>query len=314
LEYNRDRVVIETKSEATKNALYEFNNNIGTDRYYIYPNGQVYFHHVSTVTNAFTFTGNSLWSYLCIWDPGWGITNPPDTAYWIRASATQNPYTAVAGAEKYLFAYWGPNTPPPDTNHTKASFMIVHSPANLHDGGQINFGFTTAGGPMMRWGWANASGDTIALGAGGTEVEDGMIQLGTQGSTVLPNLTTIATCDPIANAYIANPTPPLPASQNILTLANEAVVNQGATMQFSATDAGTWTCPSCAGSISAGGLYTAPATVTAKQTQGGYQLLPNNHVINTRIDSLPVNGNNTAWLNLVNTGQSPLSYHVVDLP
>jgi len=35
-----------------------------------------------------------------------------------------------------------------------------------------------------------------------------MIQLGAQNSTVLPNLTSNAAVAPLANAYIADPTPP----------------------------------------------------------------------------------------------------------
>ena len=81
------------------------------------------------------------------------------------------------------------------------------------------------------------------------------------------------------------------------------VVNQGATLTFTCISncgtGGTWSASgtdssgqptTAAGSIdSSTGVYTAPATVKAQQSYGGYQLLPNNHVFNTRIDSLPVN-------------------------
>ncbi|PYU24763.1 MAG: hypothetical protein DMG30_07670 [Acidobacteria bacterium] len=308
VEYNASRVVIETKSEPVGNAEAEFNNLIGTTRYYIYPNGQIYVHHVSTVTNAFTFTTGAIFSEVTLPEPGVTITNPPDSSGWIRASTTQNPYTSVASAEPYLFAYWT------GTTFTKASVLMVRSPNNLYDGTQILFTQPNGSGPFLRWGWQNGVGN-IVLGSGGTIVEDWLIQLGTQGSTVLPNLTTSAVCDPIAFAYIANPTPPLPTSQNILTLSNEAVVNQGKTMQFTATDAGSWTCPSCAGSInSATGLYTAPASVTAQQTQGGYQLLPNNHIFNTRIDSLPQHPMNSTWQSLINVGGGQPSFNVVGRP
>lgn len=42
----------------------------------------------------------------------------------------------------------------------------------------------------------------------------------------------------------------------------------------------------CFGSVTAGGLYTAPSTGTASQSLGGYQLLPNDHIFNTRVDGL----------------------------
>src|SRR5882757_3962868 len=74
------------------------------------------------------------------------------------------------------------------------------------------------------------------------------------------------------------------------------VANQGTTIQFTADSAGTWTCAgtnssggaaACAGSInSSTGLYTAPASVTANNSYAGFQLLPNNHVYNSRVDSL----------------------------
>lgn len=83
-------------------------------------------------------------------------------------------------------------------------------------------------------------------------------------------------------------------------------VNQGTTQQFTNTGgAGTWTCAgtdasgagiACRGSInSSTGLYTAPALVNAQQSYGGYQLLPINHIFNTRIDTLPLATNGTTY-------------------
>jgi hypothetical protein len=87
------------------------------------------------------------------------------------------------------------------------------------------------------------------------------------------------------------------------------VVNMGAQLQFTCTGGSCGTSPvftcagtdssgnatTCAGSITSGGLYTAPAIVTAQQTLGGFQLLPNNHIFNTRIDGLSLNANNGSW-------------------
>lgn len=307
LEYNPSRIVIETKSEATViTSLY--NNLIGTARYYIYPNGQVYVHFVSTVTNAVVLTGGAggLFSDITLEDPTQTGTNPPDTQGWIRASTTQNPYSAVIGAETYLFAYWGPSTSAPYATYTKASVLLVRSPNNTHDNKQIVHSWGSGvGHGVTRWGWDVGNGDTISLGAGGTETEDMLIQLGTQGSTVLPNITSSAVAGPIAAAYIANPTPPIPATQAILSL-SPAVVSQGATMTFTSTDPGTWSCAgtdssgagtACAGSIVAGtGIYTAPAAVTAQRSYGGFQLLPNNHVFNTRVDSLGIHATSVSWM------------------
>ena len=84
-----------------------------------------------------------------------------------------------------------------------------------------------------------------------------------------------------------------------LSLAQTAVISpvnppvyQGQTQTFACASGcgsgGVWSV-SGAGSInSSTGVYMAPATVTAQQTLGGYQLMPNNHIFNTRIDSLPL--------------------------
>jgi hypothetical protein len=43
-------------------------------------------------------------------------------------------------------------------------------------------------------------------------------------------------------------------------------------------------------------VYIAPATVIAQQLVGGYQLRPNNHIFNTRIDSLPLMSDSAAMI------------------
>jgi len=77
-------------------------------------------------------------------------------------------------------------------------------------------------------------------------------------------------------------------------------VNQGQTFTFTASVAGgggvMWSCPGCAGTIDANGTYHAPQLVKSQQSYGGYQLLPNNHILNTRIDSLPVSSNSAFWI------------------
>ena len=89
------------------------------------------------------------------------------------------------------------------------------------------------------------------------------------------------------------------------------VVNQGGTLNFSCTSncgtGGSWSCSGCAGSINSGtGVYTAPSSVMNKQSCGGYQCLPNNHIFNERIDSLSVNSNSANWI--AASGSSQVSY------
>ncbi len=94
--------------------------------------------------------------------------------------------------------------------------------------------------------------------------------------------------------------------QVVITPSTPPVVNQRATVKFSANVPVTWSCPGCAGSIDADGTYHAPQSVLAQQSYGGFQVLPNNHIFNTRIDSLPVNSNSVAWIG--GAGTVPLSY------
>jgi hypothetical protein len=84
------------------------------------------------------------------------------------------------------------------------------------------------------------------------------------------------------------------------------VVNQATTVKFTANTTVTWSCPGCAGTIDADGTYHAPQKVNSQQSYGGFQLLPNNHVFNTRIDSLPVNSNSTTWI--AGAGTVPVNY------
>src|SRR6266576_2572381 len=98
--------------------------------------------------------------------------------------------------------------------------------------------------------------------------------------------------------------PPATADPSIIPA--NPVVNQGGTINFTADLPGTWACAgtdssgagtACAGSINAStGVYTAPASVTAQRSYGGFQLLPNNHVFNTRIDSLGVHASSVSWM------------------
>lgn len=61
-------------------------------------------------------------------------------------------------------------------------------------------------------------------------------------------------------------------------------------MQFVADQSVTWSLSTdSTGTISAGGLYTAPQSFIAKNIWLGSQLLPNDHIYNTRIDSVPIN-------------------------
>lgn len=66
-------------------------------------------------------------------------------------------------------------------------------------------------------------------------------------------------------------------------------------IQFSSTDTVTWSLAAgSVGSITAGGLYTAPVSITGNNVVDGCMVLPNDHIYNTRIDNLPTDANSTA--------------------
>ena len=81
------------------------------------------------------------------------------------------------------------------------------------------------------------------------------------------------------------------------------VVQAGETIRFQASDTVVWSmAPGSQGSIDPDGTYHAPMRVQAKQSLGGCQLLPNNHIFNTRIDHLPVHAKSQLWMAAANTG------------
>jgi hypothetical protein len=82
-----------------------------------------------------------------------------------------------------------------------------------------------------------------------------------------------------------------------ITPSRPPAVVQGGTIKFSSNVPVTWSlAPGSAGSIDQTGTYRAPFGVTPKNSFGGCQILPNNHVLNTRVDSLPVHASSASWM------------------
>ncbi|MCC6340914.1 MAG: hypothetical protein IT166_01880 [Bryobacterales bacterium] len=92
--------------------------------------------------------------------------------------------------------------------------------------------------------------------------------------------------------------PVLPAQ--IVITPSTPTVRQGETIQFTADKPVTWSLtPGSAGTIdSITGLYTAPSTVTVPQKVGPCQMLPPDHIYNTRVDALPVHPDSAALMAL----------------
>lgn len=96
--------------------------------------------------------------------------------------------------------------------------------------------------------------------------------------------------------------------QVAITPSKPPTVNAGSTYTFTANEPVIWSmAPGSKGVINpSAGVYTAPSSVVAQQSVGGCQLLPNNHVFNVRIDSLPANSQSSAWIS--GAGDVPLNY------
>jgi hypothetical protein len=207
LENSPARVVVQAMSSPITNAVGVLSNVTGEVTYYIYPNGKIYVHSVLRVAKAQTAKE---WrcAVLGLSDPTSGDPyTAPDSTGWIRASATQNPYEYVGAKESYLFAYWRASvTRAPYANFTKASILLIPKPGNPRQGTQGRHNW--AG--WKRWYYGNVP---LNLAAGESVAQDYLIQLGTQGSSVLPNINSSAVADPIARSYFANPTPPSPRLQ-----------------------------------------------------------------------------------------------------
>ena len=205
LENSVSRVVVQAISSPVAGAVGVLSNVTADVTYYIYPNGKIYIHSVLRVANAQTA---SEWrcATLGLSDPTSGDPyTSPDSTGWIRSTTTQNPYKYVGAAEGYIFAYWrARSTPAPNTNFTKASVLLVPKPGNPNQGIQGKHNWSG----WKRWYYGNAP---LNLAAGQRVTQDYLIQLGTQGSSVLPNINSSAVAGPIAQAYFANPTPPSPS-------------------------------------------------------------------------------------------------------
>ena len=88
-----------------------------------------------------------------------------------------------------------------------------------------------------------------------------------------------------------------PAQARVVITPAAPVVPAGDTVKLRANTEVQWSlAPGSAGTIDSDGTYHAPRSVGAKNTVGGCQVLPNDHIFNTRIDELPADQNSPAWM------------------
>ena len=207
-------------------------------------------------------------------------------------SGTQYYYSAIVANS----TWWQPANKQYDSIH-KANYLSIPS-ANQF----VTYLDTQAIQDYVAWGMSQGFGGFMAYTLHYEFLS------GQSGNAQYPFSTVL-----FQNVFPTGPTAP---TYPVITPAVPPAVNQGAPFQFQADAAGAWSCSgtdasgavtACRGSIDPRtGLYTAPATVSAQQSYGGFQVLPNNHIFNTRIDSLPVNANSAAWIS--ESGTSSLRY------
>jgi hypothetical protein len=230
LENSPSRVVVRAISSPVAGSVGVLSNVTAEVTYYIYPNGKIYVHSNIRVVDAQTATE---WrcATLGLSDPTSGDPyTSPDSTGWIRSTTTQNPYEWAGVTESYIFAYWrASTTPAPFRNFTKASILLVPKPNNPNQGTQGRHNWRG----WKRWYY----GVSLKMAAGQSLTQDYLIQLGTQGSSVLPNINSSAVAGPIAQAYFANPTPPpVPTRAGLLRadgMADNLIVHQKSRFEFS---------------------------------------------------------------------------------
>ena len=90
---------------------------------------------------------------------------------------------------------------------------------------------------------------------------------------------------------------PAPSLPRVSITPAGAVVASGSTAKFRANGAVEWTLArGSAGTIDNDGAYHAPSSLSANNAVAGCQVLPNDHIFNTRVDKLATDQNSPAWI------------------
>ena len=202
-----------------------------------------------------------------------------NTVYYLTISASE--WAGMATTPKDLTA----------TNSTAGSSLSLSSGTNTSVPNEMVYAFAVISGGVT----LSASGSYTTINNSTLNTGDEYLivsSTGTQTATMTFTGGGTQSYEMILVTYEAANTGGVP----IISPLNPVVSAGGATQTFTVTanpgTGGAWTCANnggaCLGSINSGtGVYTPPATMAAQQSIGGYQLLPNDHVINTNISGLP---------------------------
>lgn len=113
---------------------------------------------------------------------------------WLRCSDRQSPYCWQSPVSDYLRMYWDPATPAPFTHWTRASIVLVPKPDNPAQGGQSTHGWDR----FKRFYYEHG---TLHLKAHEGVTQRYLIQLGTGGDSLLPDLTLESAARRVADEY-----------------------------------------------------------------------------------------------------------------
>ena len=126
------------------------------------------------------------------------IGSRPDVYGWLRGVDHQHPYTWSGEPKTLLFQHWDPATPAPWSDWTHASLLIAADPTNPVAGDTP----THAWDGFKRHLWT----DSVDLPTDGSLTQRYLLQLGTEGDTLLPNIDGMAAANTGAATWFDAPT------------------------------------------------------------------------------------------------------------
>ncbi|HBI33912.1 MAG TPA: hypothetical protein DEA43_03645 [Candidatus Moranbacteria bacterium] len=174
-----------------------------TTYYYIYPDGKIYLSFTTHYDNSVTLKPGSWRYFIYIYDPYYVASDNVYNVGWKLCNNHQCPEADWFSSFAYQFMYWNSEQTADRglSDWTKASALLV--PASDPLVGGYNF---------HSWDhWKHLSYNYVgstSIPADSTYTFNFLVQLGTQGSLLLPDINSALVAEPIANAYLDNPTPP----------------------------------------------------------------------------------------------------------
>ena len=165
---------------------------------------------ISNTSNTLTL-GSRISGTEPLREGSYSILSRHDKYGWLRSTDLQDPYKWHSEMARYFFAYWDPSTPEPYSSWTKASVLLVPQPKNPYQGRQFHHEWMG----FKRFYYAIGK---IPLKKGETITQRYMLQLGTRGSSLLPDISNRKAADRHAADYL---------DEHKLTFSKGMLVNDG---------------------------------------------------------------------------------------